>query len=98
MSRTLHDFQLAMDESLPGWLWRGGVCAVSSEMWIAPDFNCPVHGERLLAEFDEREWSEGLEIEIRPGSYQNLVNAAYEVMGWAIRKIEAAKPTTTTGG
>lgn len=87
--RTLHDWHLAMTEKLPGWLWRGGVCAVSSEMWIVPDFNCPVHGERLRREMDEQHWDEGREVELRPGSYDALVDAAFQVMDEAMNEIEA---------
>lgn len=36
---------------LPGWWWSCGSCCVSDDARIAPDFNCPVHGERLKREF-----------------------------------------------
>lgn len=36
---------------LPGWWWRVGTCSVSDDATIAPDYNSPVHGERLYREF-----------------------------------------------
>ncbi len=36
---------------LPGWVWRVCSCCVSDDAWIAPDYNCPEHGERLKEEF-----------------------------------------------
>lgn len=38
-------------QQLPGWLWRVMSCSVSDDARVTPDFNDPVHGERLRAEF-----------------------------------------------
>lgn len=32
---------------LPGWGWRAASCCVSDDAWVFPDFNDPVHGEKL---------------------------------------------------
>lgn len=36
---------------LPGWWWRVGTCHVSDDATIGPDYNSPVHGDRLYREF-----------------------------------------------
>lgn len=46
---------------LPGWSWHGGSCFITDDAQVWPDFNSPVHGERLRQEFPEwltpnREW------------------------------------------
>src|SRR6476661_6092787 len=41
----LDDCIEALREELPGFWWRGGTCALSSEVIIAADYNCPEHGE-----------------------------------------------------
>lgn len=62
---------------LPGFWWRGGTCGLSSEVVVAPDFNCPVHGNRLLREFpvNLEYWDQGIDVEFRPGSNENLRRA-----------------------
>lgn len=55
---------------LPGWLWRLATCSVSDDAWIIPDFNDPVHGERLKREYpaamrDPLEWF-GTDVDLRP--------------------------------
>jgi hypothetical protein len=45
------DAALALVERvLPGWGWQCGTCCVSDDALIFPDFNSPVHGDRLKAE------------------------------------------------
>jgi hypothetical protein len=55
---------------LPGWWWKIGTCSVSDDACVAPDFNCPVHGERLRREFPEeidgKEWPEITDVDVRP--------------------------------
>ncbi len=55
---------------LPGWGWSIGVCSVSDDAYMFPDFNCPVHGERLKAEltplFFGEEWADMTDIDQRP--------------------------------
>lgn len=64
-------------DALPGFWWRGGTCAVSSEAIVCPDHNCPTHGKRLHEEFPPHliHWNEGIEVELRPGGDQALVRA-----------------------
>jgi len=59
-----------LEEDLPGFWWRGGTCALSSEVIIAPDYNDERHGERLHAEYPVvlEHWNSGIEVELRPGS------------------------------
>lgn len=40
-----------IEHILPGWWWSCGTCCVSDDARIAPDFNSPVHGERLRKEY-----------------------------------------------
>ena len=40
-------------QQLPGWLWRVMSCSVSDDAWVTPDFNDPVHGERLRTEWPQ---------------------------------------------
>ena len=55
---------------LPGYAWKVGTCCVSDDAWVVPDFNCPIHGERLRAEYGEIEWGSiwdtGIDIDRRP--------------------------------
>ncbi|CCB64430.1 hypothetical protein [Hyphomicrobium sp. MC1] len=57
-------------EVLPGWAWKTGTCCVSDDAWVVPDFNCPVHGERLLKQFGPIAWGSiwdtGIDIDRRP--------------------------------
>jgi hypothetical protein len=56
--------------TLPGWAWRIGECIVSSDAWVSPDFNSPIHGERLAREFppliNGMEWHEFTDVDLRP--------------------------------
>ncbi len=73
----LEDALEVLREELPGFWWRGGTCHLSSEAIIAPDHNCPVHGERLRREFPPtvEHWNAGVEVELRPGSEDALARA-----------------------
>lgn len=55
---------------LPGWAWKVGTCCVSDDAWLAPDFNSPIHGERLKKELPNVEygsiWDVGVDIDQRP--------------------------------
>ena len=55
---------------LPGWGWSAGSCSVSDDAMVFPDFNCPIHGDRLRAELpilvNGREWPEVTDIDQRP--------------------------------
>ena len=62
---------LALHEAvLPGWGWSAGSCSVSDDAMVFPDFNCPIHGDRLRAELpilvNGREWPEVTDIDQRP--------------------------------
>jgi hypothetical protein len=57
---------------LPGWIWRVATCSVSDDAWVMPDFNCPIHGERLKRDLPEV-WAHldpleflGTDIDLRP--------------------------------
>lgn len=59
-----------IEQALPGFSWKVGTCSVSDDAWIVPDYNCPIHGARLRAEFGEPvrgEWTDaGVDIDRRP--------------------------------
>lgn len=46
---------------LPGWWWRVGTCCVSDDATVGPDYNSPVHGERLHREFPPKKLDDGNE-------------------------------------
>jgi hypothetical protein len=65
------DAALALHNAvLPGWGWSAGSCSVSDDAMVFPDFNCPIHGDRLRAELpilvNGREWPEVTDIDQRP--------------------------------
>lgn len=72
----------AMKEQFPGFWWRGGTCSLSSEVIMAPDYNDPEHGERLMAEYPPKleHWNAGIEVELRPGSDAAFCRAFLAVM------------------
>lgn len=76
----------ALHDELPGFWWRGGTCALSSEAIVCPDHNDPEHRERLMAECPPsvKHWNEGIEVELRPGSDAALVRALLAAMSRAI--------------
>lgn len=56
-----------LDRVLPGWSYRVARCAVSDDAWVIPDFNCPIHGERLRAELrQDIDWSDLTDVDLRP--------------------------------
>ena len=56
-----------LDRVLPGWSYRVARCAVSDDAWVIPDFNCPVHGERLRATLRQGiDWSDLTDVDLRP--------------------------------
>jgi hypothetical protein len=48
---TLDQAIARVNEELPGWWWKVGTCCISDDACIAPDFNSPIHGDRLKAQF-----------------------------------------------
>jgi hypothetical protein len=74
---------------LPGWAWKIGTCSVSDDAWLVPDFNCPVHGERLRAEFDYPDnvpagsiWDSGVDIDRRPAGNTALALLEALLAAW----------------
>ncbi|CAN7301136.1 hypothetical protein LJR221_001498 [Agrobacterium tumefaciens] len=56
-----------LDRVLPGWSYRVARCAVSDDAWVMPDFNCPVHGERLRGELrQDIDWTDLTDVDLRP--------------------------------
>jgi hypothetical protein len=51
----------------PGWSWRVAECSVSDDAWLAPDFNCPKHGNRLREELcQDTDWTDLTDVDLRP--------------------------------
>ncbi len=50
----------------PGFFWTCGLCNLSGHVTIGPDYNGPER-ERLLREFPEAEWHEGISVDLEPG-------------------------------
>lgn len=59
-----------VEELLPGWWWKVGTCSVSDDACVCPDFNDPVHGERLRANYFPIEhggpYDGGFDVDRRP--------------------------------
>lgn len=59
-----------IERILPGFAWKMGTCCVSDDAWVAPDLNCPVHGERLLKQYGRPKfgsiWDTGVDIDRYP--------------------------------
>lgn len=55
---------------LPGWAWKVGTCCVSDDAWVTPDFNSPIHGERLKRESPALKagdmFDTGFDVDLRP--------------------------------
>lgn len=75
-------------EKLPGWAWRVGTCCVSDDGWVVPDFNCPVHGERLHKQFGGFSAGSledtGIDIDRRPSGQPVLALLAAFIRGYAL--------------
>lgn len=58
------------EKVLPGWAWKVGTCCVSDDAWVTPDFNSPIHGERLRKESPAIKagslFDTGIDIDLRP--------------------------------
>lgn len=82
-----------VERTLPGWWWKVGTCSVSDDACLAPDFNCPVHGERLKAElgYDTMkagdEFDTGFDVDRRPSG--NLPLALLSALFRALSAREA---------
>lgn len=67
---TLDEAIETVKRELPGWWWKVGTCSVSDDACIAPDFNSPMHGERLKAQFFPIEpgsaLDAGFDVDMRP--------------------------------
>jgi len=51
----------------PGWSWRVAECSVSDDAWLAPDFNCPRHGEGLRGMYSQAfDWAGMTDVDLRP--------------------------------
>ncbi len=52
---------------LPGWGWRVATCSVSDDAWVFPDFNSPIHGERLKRDVPMNvDWADMTDVDLRP--------------------------------
>jgi hypothetical protein len=75
-SRSTDAMIALIKRELPGWAWKVASCSVSDDAWLLPDFNCPVHGERLRREFGDFKpgsiWDTGIDIDRRPSGQPAL--------------------------
>ena len=75
-------------EKLPGWAWKVGTCCVSDDGWVVPDFNCPVHGERLRKQFGDfaagSPEDTGIDIDRRPSGNPALALLEAFLRGYAL--------------
>lgn len=61
-----------VERCLPGWMWRVASCSVSDDAWVAPDYSCPKHGERLIRELGDTSgdptshWIDITDVDLRP--------------------------------
>jgi hypothetical protein len=62
-----------VERVLPGWGYRVAKCSVSDDAWVFPDFNCPVHGERLRREFrQDVDWTGITDVDLRPSGREPI--------------------------
>lgn len=91
--RSLDDAVAFVKSALPGWGWRVSECSVSDDAFVFPDFNCPVHGERLKATVpvlvDGIEWSDFTDIDQRPPG--DVAGALMQSAMLALAKLEEMK-------
>lgn len=52
---------------LPGFWYGIGLCYLSGDASLGPDYNDPAHRERLLREWPEEHFHDGLHADLRPG-------------------------------
>lgn len=73
---------------LPGWAWKVGTCCVSDDGWVVPDFNCPVHGERLRKQFGDfaagSPEDTGIDVDKRPSGNPAIALLAAFLRGYAL--------------
>jgi len=78
------------ERALPGWWWKCGMCSVSDDACVAPDYNSPIHGARLRLEFPiikfGSEFDGGFDVDRRPPG--NVQLALIEAMLTALIVIE----------
>ena len=80
-----------VEATLPGWWWKCGTCGLSDDACIAPDYNSPIHGERLHREFPlvlREPFDEGFDVDRRPSG--NVAIALLESLFEALVYIEEA--------
>lgn len=84
---------------LPGWAWKVGTCCVSDDAWIVPDFNHPVHGDRLKEQFGHIQsgsiWDTGIDIDLRPSGRPAI--ALCIALLTALKALEAKDTTSGRG-
>ena len=79
---SLNAITALIERELPGWAWKVGTCSVSDDAWLTPDFNCPMHGDRLKRElgYDRMKPGDlldvGIDIELRPSGRAALALCA----------------------
>lgn len=53
-----------------GWIWKVCTCCISDDAWCVPDYNSPIHGDRLRREIGPAVkgdiTDEGIDVELRP--------------------------------
>jgi len=52
---------------LPGFWFSVGLCCLSGDASMGPDYNDPAHRERLLREWPQEHFDAGLHADLRPG-------------------------------
>ena len=82
VTESLDAITALIERELPGWAWKVGTCSVSDDAWLTPDFNCPMHGDRLKRElgYDRMKPGDlldvGIDIELRPSGRAALALCA----------------------
>lgn len=70
-SHVAREYTSSLDDAVTlvpkGWWWTLGLCGVSGDASIGPDYN-GTHRERLLAEFPPEEWDGVFNEDLRPGN------------------------------
>lgn len=96
LTESIDSVRALIEETLPGWAYKFGTCSVSDDAWLVPDFNCPIHGARLTAEFGpvvpRSIWDAGIDVDRRPSG--NMALAMCEAFCLAMAAVAEQKEGT----
>lgn len=64
---TLDECAALIAKEFPGWWWTFGLCYLSGDCSIGPDYNDPKHRDRLISSFPMEKFDAGFHCDLQPG-------------------------------